>query len=164
MVLVASQPIGKLYGRSLGYTEIDFVSLCLKALSRAMPAIPVTVTLHPEEKPLDLQMIRDMDVEVRRGKGAADVFESGMTMGMSSTIMVLAYLAGRRVVSVQPGLRGPDHCPLSRWGLIPRAGDLTSLIQAMKAPWDKKPQYPLARALEGSLDRLERACMRLLGR
>jgi len=38
---------------------------------------------------------------------------------MTSILLIEAFLVGKKVVSLQPGLKGPDHLILSRRGLVP---------------------------------------------
>lgn len=79
---------------------------------------------------------------------------------MFSSPMVSAYLGGRRVVSIQPGLVDADRGMLSRRGFIPRVETEQELIKALEAPI--RNSHALRSALHNSTARLAAAVIELI--
>jgi hypothetical protein len=77
----------------------------------------------------------------------------GTVLGIFSSVMVSAFLMGRRVVSVQPGTPPDDFCGLSRGGLIPRCATADELVSSLEALICDRAES-LRRELTGSAARL----------
>lgn len=114
-ILLAGQPIKKYFGNSLGYNEIDFKKICLKALKKKN-YLNILNTRHPEE--ISYTIKKNFGVPSRKGRGSKDVAVSHTVLGMFSMQMIIGYLWGRKVASVQPKSLKNNYSPLSRWGLI----------------------------------------------
>lgn len=144
-------PIMRDYGRSLGYDEWDAWNLALAAAS-ARPDLIAEMAYGPH--PAQGAIARERLAGARLvTDGQSALRDCGTVLGMFSTPMLPALLGGRRVVSVQPQAVGPDLCPLSRHGRIPRARTLDDLIAALEGP--ASAAGDLAAELHGSLDRLD---------
>lgn len=119
-----SQPIARLYGDRLGYTERDALAALETAVaSRPDVATEIIVVPHPEGDLLSSDLrAQYLDVALTN---------SGTVVSPFSSAMVNAFLAGRRVVSLQPQAIGGDRCALSRRGFIPKALDVSSLRRAL---------------------------------
>ena len=115
-ILLAGQPIKKYFGNSLGYNEIDFKKICLKAIKKT-GNYKILNTKHPEETSFEIK--KNFETSSRKGRGSKDVAESHTVLGMFSMQMIIGYLWGRKVASIQPKFLKSYHSPLSRWGLIP---------------------------------------------
>ena len=109
VVLFVSEPIAADHGARLGYDETDALSLLLEALD-GLPA-ELVVKPHPREQPDRLAEVlrrfgRPARVETRLdGRSAAAGADS--VAGMTSVLLLEAALAGRPVLSIQPGVREP---------------------------------------------------------
>jgi len=115
-ILFAGQPIKKYFGNNLGYNETDFKKICLKTLKK-IGNYNVLNTKHPEEASYEIN--KNLGVPSRKGRGYKDVADSHTVLGMFSMQMIIGYLWGRKVASVQLKSLKTDLSPLSRWGLIP---------------------------------------------
>ena len=115
-ILLAGQPIKKYFGNNLSYDEIDFKKICLKALKK-INYFNILNTRHPEETPCAIK--KNFAISSRKGRGYRDVADSHTVLGMFSMQMIIGYLWGRKVASIQPKSLKYDYSPLSRWGLIP---------------------------------------------
>jgi hypothetical protein len=155
--LLVSQPIRKHRGRSLGYDETDFLNTCLPAVERARIE-NVVATRHPDEEPAP-PSAGSRYITWREGRGFDDLVDCHTVLGMFSMQMIIGYLWGRRVASVQPGLIGVDPSPLSRWGLIPRLKNTDAVADFLLTDDRKGCESGLADDLGGSLDRFESFCM-----
>jgi hypothetical protein len=150
-VLLAGQPIAKYCGRAFGYDETDFWRVagnCFEGVSAVM------ATRHPEEATGGHHAMAMVP-----GRGCTDVAESHTVLGMYSTQMIIGYLWGRKVASLQPGLRGADPCPLSRWGVIPRLESELEVVDFLAQPGDPNLGDDLRCTVKGSLKRLEAFCL-----
>jgi len=118
-ILIASQPIKMNRGKTLGYNEVDFWELCIKATEK-YARNNVYATRHPDEVETNSRDSCSPNIIWAMGQGSVDVANSHTVLGMFSMQMIIAYLWDRKVASVQPNLSMGDPSPLSRWGLVPR--------------------------------------------
>jgi hypothetical protein len=155
-VLFVSQPITRHWGNSLGYTEHDGWKMVCDAASQRPDLFPRLIFApHPDE-----------DASAA-GEGAAEKVESGSVgvriagcvLGLYSSVMVDALLAGRKVISVQPNAGAADKCSLSRHGFIGRARSVTELVRLMEERKDTRPIGNLKAAVANSCIRLEKAML-----
>lgn len=129
LVLFASQPLSKLYGRDpanplyLGYDE----QIVLRALVAALDQIAeqhhqkivLVVRPHPREQ---AQVLEKAASRVIRLLVSADgeprdlVLAADLVAGMNTVLLVEACYLGCVTVSLQPGLRLPDALPTNSWG------------------------------------------------
>ena len=155
-ILIPLQPIKKTRGSSLGYDENDFLNLLHKAMVIPGESSPIQVTSHPGEA-----VHKYFEQLVEAGRGIEDVKNAHTVIGMFSMQMMIAFLWGRKVVSIQPNLKVTDPSPLSRWGMVPRISDSKKLTRFMNSPISKhslNQRNELLRSFRGSLDRLEQFC------
>jgi hypothetical protein len=152
--MYVSQPVHRFFGSSLGYTEQQVWSTLLQA-SRRHPELirRIHFAPHPADEmappPAD-----DLVTVVESGREALAL--AGTVVGMFSSLLVEAFLAGRRVVSLQPGAIGPD---MNAWGrpngLVPRVTDPDALPAALRAP--SVNAHDLREVMKESCSRLESA-------
>jgi len=151
-VLFVTQPVRRHYGKQLGYDELDAWNLLMDFKKEFPERIDrLILAQHPAGSLLDSVELVDVEACV---DGFSVLGEVGTVLGMFSSMMVDALLAGRNVLSLQPGNRGRDMSPLSRRGNIHRIGTVNSLNKV----FDEKPKGlgELRAVLNGSLERLER--------
>jgi len=130
-ILLIDQPVSLDMGQRLGYTETEFFDLVRSGLGKNRPA---TLSMHPRRLESDPSAAGFRIVYNTREAAKS----CGTVIGMFSSFLIEAFLAGRRVVSVQPKAKDEDFCILSRLGLVPRvtaAADLApALASAMPGP------------------------------
>jgi hypothetical protein len=157
--LFLSAPVIEGYGSSLGYSERDaWRVVCEARASRPDLLADLSFAPHPIETMPDPHVLLGARL-VRYDRALLET--TGTILGMFSSPMVDAFLAGRTVVSVQPGAVGADQGPLSRHGHIARVGDAEGLVAALERP-KAEGRERLAGSLRNSTDRLERAALELL--
>lgn len=150
-VLFLSGPIRAQYGDRLGYDEWSIWDLILNAASRHPDLIEeIWYGRHPVQTEITAARVAPARLIGESMKALESV---GVVLGAFSSPMIDALIGGRRVISVQPGAVGPDMCPLSRHGRIPRVGTVEQLVSALREPSGGGAE--IARTLRGSLDRLE---------
>ena len=153
LTCILSQPIRHFYGRRLGFDQWDFLDLSLDAMRGRSN---VVVSLHPEDPEEIGAWIQSTfpAVRVQRGITNATIARAHTVVGMFSSAMVIAYLAGCRTVSMQPA-EGEILCPLVRRGWIPLVRDAASLRRQLEMPYPY-PAWPCAPGwLRGSTERLD---------
>jgi hypothetical protein len=128
-VLFVSEALREHFGDSRGYDQYQVLDHFLQNISRSAPERCVLVKLHPKDEPtryerliakypgLGVHCIQHELTSLECIRAADVVF------GMTSIMLVEAFILGRTVISVQPGLKGVDPLVLSRHGLIPLLRD-----------------------------------------
>lgn len=105
-----------------GYTEFDVLSDLIKTISDVCSPIFLAIKTHPKESPNKFEaQLKDAPSNVRLISGAnsdALIMAADIIVGMTSTAMVKGFLAGRNIISYQPGLCVRDEMILSRMGVI----------------------------------------------
>jgi hypothetical protein len=129
-VLFLDAPVTRDYGQSLGYTEMDTWNSVLAARQK-QPALFETLLVAPHPAGRDWPDTKN--VTIMRYKPEC-LQEVGTVIGMFSAPMVHAFLAGRRVISLQPNATDIDMCPLSRHGYIQRSSSAEDLLMRMTDP------------------------------
>ena len=124
-----SEPIRQVYGLTRGYDQYDALALACKLLSARADSreLILSVKMHPKES-LDQEFVAILE----GSKIKFQIVEAGVSplqflasinelYGMTSIMLIQAYLAGMRTVSVQPGggiSYGSDPLVLTRFGKI----------------------------------------------
>jgi hypothetical protein len=152
-ILLPLQPVKKTRGDSLGYNETIFLKTTLDAIGRVGEINKVHVSLHPDSE--ISQLYNDSLIQYGEGDGYKDIESAYIIFGMFSMQMIVGFLCGRKVASIQPGLSADDPCPLSRWGLIPRLESVEEIVNFIKLPATHDHTSFLMRDIDGSLNRLE---------
>jgi hypothetical protein len=157
-ILLPLQPIKKARGDTLGYDEEDFLKLTLDVLKKIAKDKELHITSHPNRNP---DILDQENIEVEEGQGIEDIKNSHTVLGMFSMQMIVGFLWGRKVVSVQPNLKVLDPCPLSRWGVVPRVESRKDLIEFMNSSLSSSEisrREEMLQNFHGSLDRLDKFC------
>ena len=149
-VLFVSQPIQRHFGDTLGYNERTTWNL-FHETARRHPALVTQIhfAAHPED---DMPAPQEPDVKVMPD-GRAALAKVGTVVGMYSSLLIDAALAGRHVVSLQPGADGMGLRAVGPNGLVPLARTVDGLVAALSAV---PPETDgLRRDLKDSCRRLE---------
>ena len=156
-VLIVSQPISKHYKQSLGYDENIFWNVCLKSIEE-LNIQNIYATRHPAEE-IDIAPPAVKGVTWAVGKGVADVAACHTVLGMFSMQMIVGYLWGRKVASIQPGSSKDDFSPLSRWGLIPKFENSDEIVEFLNEENNINYDHKFRECFMGSVERLEKFCI-----
>lgn len=128
-----SQSIDKSFGSNnknpnfLGYTQFDAFRLLINTLSEIKKnkelKIALIVRPHPKEESdsydffknetNDISLIIDNDNEHRKVLAISDII-----CGMFSSILIEAYMFGKKIISIQPNLSKSNPFVLSRLGIV----------------------------------------------
>lgn len=155
-ILVPLQPINRTRGTNLGYDENDFFQIIIDMMDISGACEKIHVTSHPS----DISNLPNQEL-IDVGQGIEDVKNAHTVIGMFSMQMIIGYLWGRKVASVQPNLKASDPSPLSRWGIVPRIKDSEELIKFINSPISISSvsrRDELIKILYGSIDRLDQFC------
>ncbi|MBT3810358.1 MAG: hypothetical protein HOL07_16165 [Rhodospirillaceae bacterium] len=126
-----SQPIGADGFGRFGYSEMASWDLVLEA-RRVRPDLFQSLIWapHPRES-VPAEILPGCDgIAVSTDQALQ---ECGTVFGIFTAALTDAFLMGRRVIPVQPGLPADDFCTLSRAGWVARCGSLTDVIMALEA-------------------------------
>lgn len=168
MVLFASQPIAALYGDRLGYTEDQVLLVVRSALEQVAEWLghPIVLAVRPHPRQGDLTLPPSSSrVQVRLAAGEealAWALSSDLVTGMTSAVLMQAALLGARVVSVQPGLDGPDQLPGNRLGITQGAFTVEDVAPTLYRALANSAHVGSSRALQRMRASAEGATIRLL--
>ena len=125
IALFVSEPIHEHYGLTYGYDQYTTLDFFLSCLHDVQERPEILIKLHPKD---DKARFVDMAAKYRHLsprfiKNDLSPLEciavSDFVFGMRSIMLVEAYVLGKRVASIQPGLCARDEMVLSRHQLIP---------------------------------------------
>jgi UDP-N-acetylglucosamine 2-epimerase len=144
MVLFVSQPsLAHLFGAGDNgeYRARSILALLTAALDRISrrhdKPMVLVVRPHPREQMqlLGLPTVQGMRVLAdSEGDRAAVALAADLIVGMTSVLLVEACLLSKVVVSLQPGLDGPDVLPSNRWGMsqaVYREEEIEPVVERM---------------------------------
>lgn len=124
VVLFVSEAICEYYGNRRGYDQYTVLDYFLTNFVGAANRIKILIKLHPKDK---LALFQDIAEKFKTLKfrfvgnelSAIECLAvSDFVFGMSSIMLIEAYVLGKKVVSLQPGLSVEDPMVLSRHNLI----------------------------------------------
>jgi hypothetical protein len=142
-VLFLSQPLSKNpNAKTLPFNEFSVLELVAKTLE-SLPRpkngyLSLVLRPHPKDDIPRLTSIlkrclRHVSWTVQKGGGADQaILQSHVVLGIYTMLLVECVLAGRPIISVQPGLPQPDPFMLSRLKYATRVGDARSLAVALQ--------------------------------
>lgn len=133
VVLFVSEAIYENYGRVRGYDQYDALEVFLAAIALSEEKCLALIKLHPKDDPA-----RFKDLLKRHPQSNVKLVQNEFTSldcicvadivcGMSSVMLVEAFILGVQVVSIQPNLLGNDPFVLSRAEIVARVSDVTEL-------------------------------------
>jgi hypothetical protein len=145
-------PVLRDYQESLGYTEDQCWQMILDAKTKYPNLIgTLSYAPHPEQGHIEI------GGNVRIVKYSPDMLEyTGQILGMFSAPMMDAYIAGRRVISIQPNAIGKDMCPFSRHGYMRRVVNMEEFVDALSSQISTK--NTLDSLLWNSIERVTELC------
>ncbi len=126
VALFVSEAIREHYGRERGYDQYDALRLFLEIVARTPESIRPLIKLHPKDAPSGYEDVLKgyaslKPLLVRDELSPVECIEvAEMTFGMTSVMLIEAYVLRKKTVSLQPGLCVEDPMVLSRMACIPR--------------------------------------------
>lgn len=123
IVLFVSEAIKENYGKERGYTQYDALRTLLKN-AQPVKDTSILIKLHPKD---DLAKFKTIREEFTRHKlvfvsseltALETIAISSRVFGMTSIMLIEAYILGKSVVSIQPNLNVMDPLILSRYGFV----------------------------------------------
>ena len=130
-ILIATQPVHKYYGKSLGYDESDFIQSSLEALQlAAVHWRQIDICVHPAESTETYRgLAKQFSNEIAiLHNPILQMDRYRIVLGMFSSLLVHGILSGSSAASVQPGAPAADMCPLPNIPRFHRAKELAEWI------------------------------------
>ena len=124
-ILFISEPIKEYYGNSRGYTQYDALQLFLEYVRSAIPNKNIIIKLHPKEQESNYTDIikNKLDLKIKLVSNLLSPVEcislAENAFGMSSIMLIQAYILNKPVISIQPNLKIIDPFVLTRSKTIP---------------------------------------------
>lgn len=118
----------------LGYSEFDAFDLMVNAIGDTDRPRLLIVKEHPRHASLKLpDRIGQTRVLRCETKAVLDlIIAADVVVGMSTTLLVYAYLMGKRVVAIQPGALPDRNCNvLTRRDIIPNCETIEAVTEAL---------------------------------
>lgn len=128
-LVFVSEPLFENFANSRGYNQYDVLNYFLKNVLRFHQEARVVIKLHPKDDPEKFRSVLDRfrEIEIHIVRNELTSLEcltlSDRIFGMTSIMLIEAFIFGKTVVSLQPGLSVEDPFVLSRHGFIPKMGD-----------------------------------------
>lgn len=125
VILFVSEAIQEHYSRERGYTQYEALQIFLKGIA-PIKGRSILIKLHPKD---DITKFRQIQAAFPQHKllfisneltPLECIVISNRVFGMSSIMLIEAYIIGKPVVSIQPNLQVDDPLVLSRYGYVPR--------------------------------------------
>lgn len=122
-VLFVSEAIEEHFGDDLGFTQYTALAALIGSLKKKGEPVNLLIKLHPKNDPEKFRALAasyvpcalvSAELTPIQSLAAADV-----VCGMISILLIEAFLAGKRVFSLQPGRKGIDWLMISRYGYVP---------------------------------------------
>lgn len=131
IVLFVSEAIREHYGQSRGYDQYDALRLFLDIISASGDEVIPLIKLHPKDSLPGYEQVAAeygqlKPIFISNSLSSVECLNvADKVYGMTSIMLIEAYVLGKEVISLQPGLQGEDPLILSRAGLIPKVTDDT---------------------------------------
>jgi len=147
-LLFISQPLSELENHDsfigYGYDEIEVLSDIIGILQTINYNYKLVLRPHPKETPSkfdafigDRICISD-EIDIK-----CDISLSGLIIGMSSSVLLQATVAGKKILSYQPNLKGDDPLVSNRTGLTRGIYDQRNLKKAIEDYFLGKMEIPV---------------------
>lgn len=125
VALFVSEPVREFYGDTRGYDQYRVLDFFLSNLANAPDRPRILVKLHPKDNRESFQALAEKFESLplqfigNELNSLECLAASDFVFGMSSVMLIEAYILGKKVMSLQPGLQVDDPMVLSRNKLIP---------------------------------------------
>jgi hypothetical protein len=129
LILFASEAIQEHFGYTRGYDQYDALRMFMDLMSQSTKDVRPLIKLHPKDE-LEgyVQVLRDYPelhalIITNEVRPVECIQIADEVYGMTSIILIEAYVLGKKVVSLQPRLKVEDPMVLSRLGYIQKITD-----------------------------------------
>lgn len=129
-VLILSQPLSKLYGKSLGYIEEEVIEDVIHACQELNKT--VHIKFHPKD---DYRLKEKFNPFMIDGPLNELISGHETIVGMNSMGLLHAAIMGHRVISYQPDLIEPDLCITNKLGITQNCKDVYELKSLLSQPF-----------------------------
>ena len=148
LALFASEAIREHFGGARGYDQYDALRVFMNMLTTSSVKYKALIKLHPKDVHEEYQRIlREysnlMPVIVHNQANSVECIQiADCVCGMTSIMLIEAFVLGKPVVSIQPGLRVEDSMVLSRMGYLNTIVDANHLPRLEVALAFKSSERP----------------------
>lgn len=127
-ILFISQPVSDMEKLSsntpIGFTEFTTLELLISVFKQIDQSFVLNIRLHPKEDQHKYDAYLTNDILISRAFTLeAALSRAGLVIGMFSPVLIQAMMAGKQVISLEPGLLVSDPLPTNRDGLTRLASD-----------------------------------------
>ena len=131
-ILFISQPLRKDAGNRYGFDEYEVFEYIQEAFELLPHTYHLCIRLHPREDADKYNEYLKNRVSLSSEKTLEEsLSKAGLVIGMFSSVLMQAALAGKRVLSVQPRSVGRDLLPTNRTGMTRKIVDKQALREAL---------------------------------
>lgn len=161
VALFVSEPVREHYGNAHGYDQYQVLEYFLTCIAAETDRPEVVVKLHPKDNRASFQVLAEKFKALSPRFIGSELSPieclalSDYVFGMRSIMLIEAYVLGKKVASLQPGLCVEDHMVLSRHKLIP-AILRDEKRNLLKLDWATRNQFNVEFAPEKFLGFVER--------
>lgn len=160
LVAFFSQPFSEIYKDSdrdykdcSMFDEVKIFEDIVEIMEKIDSNKKITINFHPRTKKFDKfdKIIRNSKLNIRKEKELynKDLIEkSGIIVGINSVVLFQAAMMGKKVLSYQPGLKGPDFLISNRLGLSVPVYKKQNLYPVFKKMFSQKPLKGNSKVIE----------------
>lgn len=123
IILFVSEALEENYGAQRGYTQYDALQTFLRNADAARDSL-ILIKLHPKDSVVKFEHIQAAFPQLRLLFISNEltplecIVIANRVFGMTSIMLIEAYIMGKPVVSIQPNLKIADPLILSRYGYV----------------------------------------------
>ena len=129
-LLFISQPVRQTHGKHYGFDEYSVIADLIDVIDKLPPDYHLFIRLHPKDSPNKYDAYTSSHVSI----ASEDTLElsisiAGLVVGMFSPVLIQAAAAGKKVLSYEPGLIGPDPLATNRIGITRKVQNKNALYE-----------------------------------
>lgn len=152
IILFVSEAIREHYGMRRGYDQFDALRLFMEIVSVSNEDVVPLIKLHPKDTLADYQRMLAKykhlkPIIIKNELTSKECIRvSDVVYGMTSIMLIEAFVCGKMVFSLQPGLEGEDHLMLSRFGFIPviTQNKISTFFKGLRCEVSSKLEFEFA--------------------
>lgn len=133
VALFVSEAIQEYYGQIRGYDQYRVLAMFLEAIKERSVHWRPVIKLHPKDKAAKFEQVMESYSQlapliVSNEINSLECLKiADLVVGMTSIMLIEAFVLGKNVISAQPDLKIEDPFILSRQGLMPIAKSISDL-------------------------------------
>lgn len=145
VVLFVSEAIRQHYGNQRGYDQYDALNLLMEYIASSEPDSILLVKLHPKDDLDGYGNLQNAKLNTRILQDELTSLEcitiADVVYGMSSIMLIEAFVLGKPVGSIQPGIHGVDAFVLTRSCRMDRIESLDGFVASYRSHSDDNDFY-----------------------